>query len=132
MAIALGSQIHLGSCSRDQPLAWMSYALQGHHWPGTQAGLVSTIIMQRYVLVLIKPRRSRAGDAGSNAFRISIEWARIVPQRGVIDEEAVKHYHRMFDQIDSCALSPAAALYHDVLWMLLNMKLMHYVWSNCT
>ena len=64
----------------------------------------------RPLCVRIKTRRSRARDAGSNAFRISIEWARIVPQRGVIDEEAVKHYHRMFDQIDACALMPGCRI----------------------
>ena len=47
------------------------------------------------------PRVLRA-RAGSNSIRISIEWARIVPQRGVIDEEAVRHYHRIFDKIDEC------------------------------
>ena len=49
----------------------------------------------------------KACDAatGSNSFRISIEWARIVPERGVVDEEAVKHYHRIFDQIDACVPS---------------------------
>ena len=42
--------------------------------------------------------------AGCNAFRISIEWSRIVPVRGRIDYEAVRHYHRIFDKIDECAL----------------------------
>lgn len=30
-----------------------------------------------------------AKEAHCNAFRLSIEWARVEPQRGVIDKEAV-------------------------------------------
>jgi hypothetical protein len=30
-----------------------------------------------------------AKEAHCNAFRLSIEWARVEPQRGVIDQEAV-------------------------------------------
>lgn len=30
-----------------------------------------------------------AKDAHCNAFRLSIEWARVEPQRGVIDQQAV-------------------------------------------
>ena len=56
-----------------------------------------------------------SGSAGSNSFRISIEWARIVPERGVVDEEAVKHYHRIFDQIDACALFWPSLIHHGVV-----------------
>ena len=38
--------------------------------------------------------------AGSNAFRVSIEWSRIVPRQGRVDENAVQRYHEMFDCID--------------------------------
>lgn len=38
--------------------------------------------------------------AGSNAFRISLEWSRIMPVKGQIDQAAVKRYHQMFDCID--------------------------------
>jgi beta-glucosidase len=31
-----------------------------------------------------------AVKAGCNAFRLSIEWSRVEPRRGVIDQEAVK------------------------------------------
>ena len=44
-------------------------------------------------------------SVGSNAFRLSIEWSRIVPRRGYVDEEAVAHYHRIFEKIDECALA---------------------------
>ena len=31
-------------------------------------------------------------EAGLNAYRFSIEWARIEPQEGVFDREATEHY----------------------------------------
>ena len=46
--------------------------------------------------------------SGSNAFRISLEWSRITPQRGQVDEEAVRHYHKIFDKIDECVLTTTA------------------------
>ncbi len=38
--------------------------------------------------------------AGSNAFRLSIEWSRIMPAQGQIDHKAIERYHQMFDCID--------------------------------
>lgn len=38
-------------------------------------------------------------DAGLNAYRFSIEWARIEPEEGVFDAGAVAHYH---DVITCC------------------------------
>ena len=37
--------------------------------------------------------------AGSNSFRISIEWSRVMPQQGVVDDEAVQRYHDMLNCI---------------------------------
>ena len=42
---------------------------------------------------------------GSNSFRISLEWSRLYPKRGQLDQEAVKRYHEMFDEMDRRALS---------------------------
>lgn len=37
---------------------------------------------------------------GCNSFRISLEWSRVVPQKGVIDKAAVQRYHDIFDCIE--------------------------------
>ena len=37
---------------------------------------------------------------GSNGFRISLEWSRIMPEQGKIDQEAVDTYNKMFDCIE--------------------------------
>lgn len=38
--------------------------------------------------------------AGANAFRLSLEWSRIMPRQGVIDESAIRRYHQIFDCIE--------------------------------
>lgn len=49
---------------------------------------------------LHEPYNSQNFLAGSNAFRLSLEWSRIMPRKGQIDQAAVKRYHQMFDCID--------------------------------
>ena len=40
-----------------------------------------------------------AKDIGSNAFRFSLEWSRVEPQRGQIDSLAIMRYHDIIDCI---------------------------------
>lgn len=51
---------------------------------------------------------------GCNAFRLSIEWARIEPQQGVIDQEAVQRYNDMLDCMEEYGIEPNATLHHFV------------------
>jgi beta-glucosidase len=53
-----------------------------------------------------------AKDLGLNAFRMSIEWARIEPERGRIDPEAVKHYHQVIDGLRARGMEPVVTLVH--------------------
>ena len=39
----------------------------------------------------------RARTLGSNCFRLSLEWHRIEPAKGQIDQAAVQRYHDMFE-----------------------------------
>ncbi|GLC35844.1 hypothetical protein PLESTB_000500300 [Pleodorina starrii] len=55
-----------------------------------------------------------AADIGSTTMRFSIEWARIEPERGVIDMEAVRRYHQMLDCMAAHGLEPNATLWHFV------------------
>ncbi len=50
--------------------------------------------------------------AGLNAYRFSIEWARIEPQEGVFDEEAVKHYREVIACCKKNGLEPVITLHH--------------------
>lgn len=51
-------------------------------------------------------------ELGMNAYRFSIEWSRIEPERGRIDPAAVAHYHRMIDTALAAGLEPMVSLHH--------------------
>lgn len=53
-----------------------------------------------------------ARGMGLNAFRMSLEWSRIEPQRGQIDPEAVAHYHAVIDNALARGLTPVVTLSH--------------------
>src|SRR5262245_16453765 len=57
---------------------------------------------------------------GMNAFRISLEWARIEPQPGVFDESAIQHYRDMITAMRQRGLTPIVTLHHFTLpsWVL--------------
>ena len=38
----------------------------------------------------------RAAKLNSNCFRISLEWSRLEPRRGVKDEAGIARYHQIF------------------------------------
>jgi len=45
-----------------------------------------------------------AKDVGSNAFRFSLEWSKIEPQRGSIDKAAIQRYQQIIRCIRRLAL----------------------------
>ena len=51
-------------------------------------------------------------EAGLNAYRFSIEWARIEPQPGVIDEAEIDHYRRVIDSCVRYGLKPIVTMHH--------------------
>jgi beta-glucosidase len=53
-----------------------------------------------------------AKTLGLNALRFSVEWSRIEPEPGVIDESALDRYDRFVDGCLERGLSPAATLSH--------------------
>lgn len=62
-----------------------------------------------------------AKSLGMNAFRISLEWSRIEPQRGEWDENALFHYREMIGSMKKRGLTPIVTLNHLTLptWVLL-------------
>jgi beta-glucosidase len=52
---------------------------------------------------------------GTNAIRITIEWARIEPEAGTIDDEAVDRYRRMLEAAGQAGLAPWVTLHHGSL-----------------
>ncbi len=56
-----------------------------------------------------------AADLGLNTFRFSIEWARVMPKRGEVNEEALKMYDALFDALAEKKLRPMVTLVHFVV-----------------
>lgn len=49
---------------------------------------------------------------GLNAFRFSVEWARVEPERGVVSAEALDHYERLVDGCLARGLAPLVTFSH--------------------
>jgi beta-glucosidase/6-phospho-beta-glucosidase/beta-galactosidase/lysophospholipase L1-like esterase len=62
----------------------------------------------------------RAVALGLNAYRLSIEWARVQPAPGDVDEQALDYYRRVLDELESRGLTPVVTLNHLSLpqWVL--------------
>ena len=55
---------------------------------------------------------SLLAGAGLNAYRFSIEWARIEPADGVFDVRELAHYRAMIDEAIKNGLTPVVTLHH--------------------
>ncbi|MDW8807942.1 family 1 glycosylhydrolase [Streptomyces scabiei] len=51
-------------------------------------------------------------DAGLGAYRFSIEWARIEPERGFVSRAMIDHYRRMVSTARELGLEPMVTLHH--------------------
>ncbi|MFE5286222.1 glycoside hydrolase family 1 protein [Nocardia sp. NPDC056611] len=51
-------------------------------------------------------------DAGLNAYRFGVEWARIEPEPGRVSRAALAHYRRMIDTALESGLTPVLTLHH--------------------
>ena len=47
-----------------------------------------------------------------DSYRFSIEWARIEPERGVIDEAALAHYDALIDRLVAAGIRPMVTIHH--------------------
>lgn len=56
-----------------------------------------------------------AKELGHNCHRISIEWARIEPEEGKFDEEAIEHYRQVLAVLRKYRLKPFITLLHFTL-----------------
>jgi beta-glucosidase len=52
---------------------------------------------------------------GLNAFRLSVEWARIEPERGVFSDEALAHYRHVLEACHVRRIMPVVTLHHFTL-----------------
>ncbi len=56
-----------------------------------------------------------ARQAGMNAMRISLEWARVNPEPGQFSERALKHYGEIIDYMRLQGIEPVVTLWHFTL-----------------
>jgi len=54
----------------------------------------------------------RAAALGCDTFRLGLEWARVEPEEGKIDETALDRYSKIIDACHERALEPLATLHH--------------------
>ena len=54
-------------------------------------------------------------ELGLNSFRLSVEWARIEPEQGVIDHEALAHYRAVLEACHARSILPVVTLHHFTL-----------------
>ncbi len=58
---------------------------------------------------------NQLADLGFNAYRFSIEWARIEPERGFFSRAELEHYRRMLETCHRRGLSPLVTYSHFTL-----------------
>jgi len=51
-------------------------------------------------------------DLGLNAFRTGVDWARIEPEEGKIDEGAIRFYHKYLSKLKETGVATIIDLYH--------------------
>ena len=51
-------------------------------------------------------------ELGFNAYRFSIEWARIEPEKNYFSKAILNHYRRMIETCIACGLTPIVTLHH--------------------
>lgn len=100
-------------------------ATAGHQVEGNNSGSDTWFAEQMHPSVFMEPS-STACDSyrrwsedidlalalGLNAYRFSVEWARIEPEPGVFDEEALDHYEAIIDRCLAVGLAPIVTYNH--------------------
>lgn len=59
-------------------------------------------------------------QAGLNAYRFSVEWARIEPEEGKFDEEQIEHYRKVIRCCKENGIEPIVTLHHfsSPVWVI--------------
>lgn len=54
-------------------------------------------------------------EMGQNAYRFSIEWARIEPRKGEFDDKAIRHYRNILLELRKAGIASMVTLFHFTL-----------------
>ncbi len=63
-----------------------------------------------------------AKELGHNAHRFSVEWARIEPEEGKFDKEAILHYREVLKALHARRITPFITLWHFTLPLWFSQK----------
>lgn len=85
---------------------WWAWEAQGRIEGGARSG-PATDHWNRF-----KEDLRLAADLGLNAYRFSIEWSRIEPEKGRFDESALQWYAELLAECERLGLLPMATLHH--------------------
>ncbi len=67
-------------------------------------------------------------EMGLKAYRFSISWSRVFPEgSGTVNEEGLRFYHDLIDELTHAEIEPIVTLYHFDLPLALHNK---GGWSN--
>ncbi len=88
---------------------WFWEQLPGHIKDSSVSGLACDF-WNRYEMYI-----DYARQAGMNALRISIEWARIQPKPDEWDNKAIEHYQHIIRAIKAAGIEPIITLWHFTL-----------------
>ncbi len=58
-------------------------------------------------------------EMGLDAYRFSIDWSRVMPRKGVLDESEIAHYHSVLASVRAHGLAPYVTLHHftNPIWV---------------
>jgi beta-glucosidase/6-phospho-beta-glucosidase/beta-galactosidase len=58
-------------------------------------------------------------DMHLDSYRFSMEWARIMPKRGMVDEAAIKHYRDLLEALKAKGIRPMVTVHHfsNPIWV---------------
>ena len=86
--------------------SWMDWYQKGHIQDNTSPARANDhYSLWREDAALMK-------ELNLQIYRFGVEWARIEPEEGVFDEEAVAHYVREAELLTSCGIKPLVTLHH--------------------
>jgi beta-glucosidase len=51
-------------------------------------------------------------ELGTNSYRFSLAWNKIEPEKGAIDEAALRHYDELIDELKASGIEPMITLHH--------------------
>lgn len=88
---------------------WWEFEKQGKILDGTQSGK-SVDYWNRY-----EEDHKLMSDLGYQAFRLGIEWAKIEPEKGKFNQDATKHYRKIFQSLKEHNIKICLTVYHWVL-----------------